>query len=311
MLVVSLEDDKDELRRRVYAVMRHHQIRPAEVKGWLFLWAPKGLRLAEMADGKVVTGPLHTMIDEAIQQCRIDVLSLDPFIKSHGLDENSNGAIDHVCTSLAKLAIDRDCAIDLPHHTRKGSAGGAGDADRSRGASSMKDAARLVYTLTPMTTDEAEQFGLSEADRRSLIRLDSGKVNISPPSRQATWFRVIGVPLDNGTDEYPHGDEVQTVERWEPPSTWADLGRDLLNRVLDDIDAGLPNGSRYSDAARAGDRAAWRVVTRHAPDRTERQAREIIATWVRSGTLYSQEYQDVEQRKPRIGLYVNAALRPS
>ena len=197
------------------------------------------------------------LIERAIKHHKIDVVSLDPFIKSHGFDENSNNAIDFVCTLLAKIAIDRDCAVDLPHHTNKQVSRGPGDADRGRGASSMKDAARLVYTLNPMTTEEAEQFNLSEADRRSLIRMDSGKVNIAPPSHEATWFRLIGVPLYNGHGVYLAGDNVQTVERWYPPKTWEGLDSALLNRILDDIEAGCPGGtSRYSTAASAKDRAA-------------------------------------------------------
>lgn len=311
VLIVSLEDDRDELRRRVYAVLRHHHIAPSEIRGWLFLAAPKGLRLAEMKVGTPVEGQLNNLLDDAIKKLGIDVVSLDPFIKLHGLEENSNGAIDYVCTLLAKIAIDHDCAIDLPHHTKKGLGGGAGDADRSRGASSMKDAARLVYTLTAMTPDEAEQFGVSEIDRRSLVRLDSGKVNVAPPSRQATWFRLIGVPLCNGTEAYPNGDEVQTVERWEPPSTWERLDALLINRVLDDIEAGLPNGSRYSAAPKADERAAWRVVVKHAPEKTEKQAREVIKTWLKTGLIYSEDYEDPDQRKPRSGLRVNATKRPS
>lgn len=176
----------------------------------------------------------------------------------------------------------------------------------------MKDAARLVYTLNPMTTEEAEQFNLSEADRRSLIRMDSGKVNIAPPSHEATWFRLIGVPLDNGQGIYLAGDNVQTVERWHPPKTWEGLDSALLNRILDDIEAGCPGGtSRYSTAASAKDRAAWRVVVKHAPDKTEKQAREVIATWVKSGTLFLKEYTDTAARKQFQGLCVNPNLRPS
>jgi AAA domain len=311
VLVVSLEDDRDELRRRVYAVLRHHRIDPAEVRGWLFLAAPKGLRLAEMKDGEPKAGELERLLRDTIDTRKIDVVSLDPFIKSHGLEENSNNAVDYVCTLLAKLAIELDCAIDLPHHTRKGSAG-AGDADRGRGASAMKDAARLVYTLTPMSPEEAERFGIAEAERRSLIRLDSGKVNIAPPSADATWFRLIGVPLGNGAGIYPHGDNVQTVERWQPPDTWGALDAPLLNRILDDLEAGLPRGSRYSAAPKAGDdRAAWRVVVRHAQDKTEAQAREIIRAWLKSGTLYAEDYEDPDQRKTRAGLRVNPTKRPS
>ena len=94
MLIVSLEDDRDELRRRVYAVLRHHGLTPADVRGWLFLSAPKGLRLAEMRNGAPVAGELETLLRSAIEQRKVDVVSIDPFIKSHGLVENDNGAID-------------------------------------------------------------------------------------------------------------------------------------------------------------------------------------------------------------------------
>ena len=162
-----------------------------------------------------------------------------------------------------------------------------------------------------MTAEEAETFSVSEGDRRSLVRVDSGKVNIAPPSREARWFRLIGVPLDNGTSLYPHGDEVQTVEPWQPPDTWADLSPALLNRILDQIEGGLPNGSRYSAAPKADDRAAWRVVAEHAPDKTEKQAREVIRSWLRTGALYAEEYNDPTDRKMRTGLRVNPAKRPS
>jgi hypothetical protein len=312
VLIVSLEDDENELRRRVYAVLRHYGLTPADVKGYLFLAAPKGLRLAEMKNGTPAAGALKTLIEQAIEQHAIDVVSLDPFIKSHGFDENSNNAIDFVCTMAAKMAIDRNCTIDLPHHTNKQVSRGPGDADRGRGASSMKDAARLVYTLNPMTTQEAEQFNLSEADRRSLIRMDSGKVNIAPSSHEAIWFRLIGVPLDNGQGIYQAGDNVQTVERWHPPKTWDGLDSAVLNRILDDIEAGCPDGSRYSSANAAKDRAAWKVVIRHASDKTEAQAKDVINTWVKSGTLFNDPYEDKKSHgKPAEGLRVNATKRPS
>ncbi|MGH6681760.1 MAG: AAA family ATPase, partial [Bradyrhizobium sp.] len=239
VLIVSLEDDRDELRRRVLAVLKHHHIDPAEVKGWLFLSAPNGLKLAEMKDGTMQASKLEDLLRAAVAEHAIDVVSLDPFVKAHGVGENDNNAVDFVCCLLTAIAHDADCAVDIPHHTRKGKGDGAGDSDRGRGASSMKDAARLVYTLTPMTPEEAEQFGLQETDRRSLVRLDSGKVNIAPPSSKATWFRIIGVPLENGSELYPRGDNVQTVDPWQPPDTWAELDHPLLNRILDQIDAGL------------------------------------------------------------------------
>jgi len=40
VLIISLEDDDKELRRRIAAVLLHHKINRSELKGWLFLATP-------------------------------------------------------------------------------------------------------------------------------------------------------------------------------------------------------------------------------------------------------------------------------
>ena len=105
---------------------------------------------------------------------------------------------------------------------------------------------------------------------------------------------------------------MQTVEPWEPPEVWSDLSIDLLNQALTQIDAGLPDGNRYSDASNAGDeRAAWRVIMALAPTKTEAQAREIIRTWVKNGVLARRDNPNPKTRKPVVGLYVDNTKRPS
>jgi len=73
----------------------------------------------------------------------------------------------------------------------------------------------------------------------------------------------------------------------------------------------LPNGRKYSPGTTATDRAAWKVVVEHLPNKTEAQAREIIAKWLQSGLLVSDDYDDPVIRKPRKGLRVNHMKRPS
>jgi hypothetical protein len=311
VLILSLEDSRDELRRRVKAVLRHFNLSPADVKGFLFLGAPKGIRLAEMKDNSPVIGPLKVYLENAIRTHRLDIISLDPFVKTHALPENSNDAIDWVCTIAAEMAIEHDIAFDSPHHTSKGLNATPGDANRGRGATAQKDAGRLVYTLTPMSTEEAKEFSVPEAERRSLIRMDNAKVNIAPPSTEAKWFRLVSVPLDNATPQYPKGDHIQVAEPWTPPKTWEGLHHPLLNIILDDIEAGMENGRRYSNGSAATDRAAWRVVQNHASEKSEKQCRDIIAAWLRSGTLFTADYDDPVTRKTASGLRVNAAKRPS
>jgi len=58
VLLVSLEDDRDELRRRIAAARMHHGVDLAELKGWLYCWTPKGIKLAELKDNARQKGQL-------------------------------------------------------------------------------------------------------------------------------------------------------------------------------------------------------------------------------------------------------------
>jgi RecA-family ATPase len=162
VLIVSLEDDVDELRRRILAARLHHKVERHEVRGWLFLSAPgrKGGKLMTIDKlGRPVMAGLAAKLAKTIVERQIDLVALDPFVKAHSVEENSNSAIDEVAQILSELAVTHNIAVDTPHHTAKGRAE-TGNADGGRGASAMKDAMRLVYTLIPMTQDEAKTFGM-------------------------------------------------------------------------------------------------------------------------------------------------------
>jgi hypothetical protein len=139
----------------------------------------------------------------------------------------------------------------------------------------------------------------------------SAWINLVRSTRLTKWFELVGVPLGNGNELYPNGDNVQTVKVWTPPDAWADFDVDLQNAILDEIEQGMSNGQRFSNAAKADTRAAWRVVTKHCPDKTKEQAREILGTWVRSGVLYEATYNDPIERKERTGLRLASSKRPS
>jgi len=103
---------------------------------------------------------------------------------------------------------------------------------------------------------------------------------------------------------------VQVAEPWTPPDLWQNTSIDLCNRILTDIDAGLPDGNRYSNAAKAENRAAWKVIIKHAPDKSEGQAREMIKTWLRNGVLVTETYSNPVTRKQVSGLRVENSKRP-
>jgi len=305
VLLVCFEDSRDELRRRVRAAKLHYGISNDETRGWLRLCVvPRSdLKLARLNRGAICTGRLGEILEREIIEHKTDVLILDPLIKTHSLPENSNEAIDFVAGLLTELATKHRIAVDTPHHVRKGAAT-PGDADAGRGAVAAKDAFRLVYTMTKMSEETAALFKLSENERRQLVRVDSGKVNIAPPS-DARWYRLVGVELGNSTDRYPDGDEVAVIERWVPPDLFEGMTITIMNAILDEIDAGLSDGVLYSDSNAAKKRAAWPVVSRHAPHKNEAQCREIIRVWIQNGVLFHEEYHDKQEYKTRTGLRVH------
>ena len=312
VLVISLEDDRAEANRRFRAAMIHHEVAEAEVRGWLFVSAP-GARVGKLMSldrkGRPMRDIFADVIEAAIKRLKPDLIGLDPFVKAHAVNENDNMMVDMVIQILTDLATKHDIAIDLAHHVRKGPPD-PGNADVARGASANSNASRLVYTLTVMNSEEAKRFSVAEEDRRSYLRMDSGKVNIAPPARKAKWFHIVGVPIGNPDTTYPDGDEAQTVEPWTPPEAFDGLDTGSINRILDDIDAGLPDGERYSNAPNAKTRAAWPVVERQAQGKPEPQCREVIKQWVDHGLLVSETYHSKRDRKDVEGLHVNNAKRP-
>jgi hypothetical protein len=313
VLYVTLEDSLDELRRRVRAARIYHRIAAEELSGWMYLWAPpRGTKIAiKNSDGTINAGLLETQLRTIIADKHIALIIIDPFIKSYGGDiaENSNNEIDAVCEIIAHLAIELNLAPDLLHHDAK-TAREPGDSNRGRGASSFRNAIRLGNTLTTMSPDEAKNFEISQAERRFYVRLDPAKVNLAP-ANETRWFKLVGVRLGNKNPHYPNGDTVQTVEFWQPPETWAYLSHDTLNAALTAIENGMPNGQRYSAANAARGRAAWQIVKKHCPQKTEAQCREIIRTWLVNGVLFDEDYPDPVFRETAKGLRINQAKRPS
>jgi hypothetical protein len=311
VLVVSFEDDDDELHRRLLAICKHHKINSAELKGWLFCKDLNGgPKLAEL-DSKGrrrQIGKLNGLLRRAIARRDYGLVVLDPFVKLHALNENDNPDMDFVCSLLIAIAQDCNVAIDSPAHTHKGQIQ-AGDADARRGGSAQRDAGRLDYTFTVMSEDEAKRFGIPADERKRYMRLDKAKANIVR-AMQARWFRLASVPLGNATTEYPDGDEVQAVERWEPPETWDGIESETLNNILDGIDAGMPNKRRYSTHNRATGRAAWKLVQQHCPDKNEAQCKEIIKQWCDAKVLVETSYDDPVTRKGETGLRVDPNKRP-
>ena len=94
---------------------------------------------------------------------------------------------------------------------------------------------------------------------------------------------------------------------------WEGATEDIRQRILDEIDAGVPEadvpddkpkkpGSRYSKHHNAGWRIAWPVVQRHLPDKSENHCKKMVNDWVSLGVLVEDDYTDPNTSQKAKGL---------
>jgi hypothetical protein len=296
--VINLEDPLEEMRRRMAAAMRHHKIEVANLAGWLFLDSGRDQPLVVTIrgqDGALWMAPVVPAFVAEIKRRGIGAVLVDPLVHSHTANENDNTEMAFVMGLWARVAHEGDCAVWLAHHFRKGGQGG--DADAVRGAGAIQGAVRAMHTLSAMTEEEAERVGVKAEDRLGYIRHDSVKQNMAKAPAKADWYRLVSVPLGNGNLAYPDGDEVQTVERWSPPSPWTGLTWDAVEQILARIVRGTVLGEPCALAKQAGDRWAGHAVMAFHKTATVGQAADILKRWVANGVLVPGEWKAPKTRK--------------
>jgi hypothetical protein len=228
VLLVNLEDNRNAVDKRIAAAMRHHGLTKEDVGGRLFTLA-KGEIKFKIAR-QVTTGSVErneAFIDgllNVLKAKEIDVLSVDPFVATHGVNENDNSAIREVIECYDRIAEQANCAVHLWHHTRKGNGQGA-SLDSARGASSFVDACRSVRVLETMTAEEGKKQKIS--NYRQYLRAFSGKLNFAPPAENSEWYQIRSVAVLNGSLPYfcpaggNGGDDVGVVDSWSLPEAAA------------------------------------------------------------------------------------------
>ena len=100
--MMNLEDPADELHRRLAALMRLHRIGADALEGRLFAHHGRDRRLL-MAEGGEA-GVAHPDQEAVLAEVRLHGIGLvvvDPFVKSHTLNENDNMQMDRAVTAWA------------------------------------------------------------------------------------------------------------------------------------------------------------------------------------------------------------------
>ncbi|XWN32165.1 MAG: bifunctional DNA primase/polymerase [Devosia sp.] len=286
--VWNLEEDQDELNRRLEAACVHYGIE-GEVDG---LFVDNGFDMpCRMAsadrNGVNIVRPLTDAIVAEVKRLKVDVLVIDPFVSTHFVNENDNGQIDVVAKEWARVANEAGCAVHLVHHTTK-MRGLEVTAESSRGAIALVNAARVARALNPMTEDEAKSYGIKDGWR--YFRATDGKANYAPRSDASQWFAHVSVHL-------PNGDNVGVVAPYELPNMADGVTVDHLDEVVRRAGEGT-----YREHELATNWIGIMVADVLGADldmpADKKRVKASVAMWLKSGALKVVERKD-EGRKVR------------
>ena len=306
VVLVNLEDTRNTMDKRIAAVMRHYGLAPADIGDRLIVKAKGEVKIKVARQRRSGDVERNEATVRALTQLMLehhgDVLSIDSFIRTHGVNENDNSAIQEVVECYEDVAVVTQIAVHLWHHTRK-LGGEKATVEAARGASAFIDAcrsARIFETLTEKEHEQLKDIQPEMLPRGHYFRSFNGKRNFAPPADQSDWFEIKNVTLLNG-------DDVGVVTAWHYPGSWDDVAPEIAERIITEIGYGMPNGQRFSNHNAATKRAAWPVVQKHCPNKTRDQCRRMVSIWINRNLLYEDEYRDPVHDKQQVGLFVKSA----
>ncbi len=308
--IFNAEDPRDEMERRIMAACIHYKLKPADLEGHLFLDSGREQELCVAIEDKKagvrIQQPIVEAVVEQIERNGIDVMIVDPFVSTHGVNENDNGAIDKVAKLWAQIADYTNCSIDIVHHLRK-VADREATVEDARGAVSLIGAARSVRVLNRMSEEQAGEAGIDKADRFGYFYTTYGKSNLTPLSHRAEWRHLVSTPLGNGTGLAQPQDFAPVVTEWHWPSA-EDVAGDLTEDQRASILAAV-GASDYKKSPKAknwvGGAVAYAVGLDLDDNVQRKRASSLVTALMREGALVEREERDPVRRE--LAVFVRAA----
>lgn len=302
--VFNSEDPRDELQRRIMAAYLHYKLKPEDIEGRLFLDTGREQELVIAKDDKKgvrIVEPIVEAITNQINARKIDVMIVDPFVSTHAVNENDNGAIDKVAKLWSHIADKTNCAIDIVHHLRK-----VGDREAtvedSRGAVALLGAARSVRVLNQMSEDDATGAGIAKQNRFEYFSIYQGKSNLTKRAANASWRKLESVGLGNGVGMSKPQDFAGVVTEWHWPGSEdivAELTPDQIKMIKVRVDT-----SEYKEGHRAknwvGHAIAYALGLDMEEETTRRKATAIYKAMAKEGLLIKSEERDHVRREAAV-----------
>jgi hypothetical protein len=300
------EDPRDELDRRFAAARKWFRLTRADVGDRLMVDSGRDMELKlATTDGQGfhIDQAVLNQLESRIRDEGLDVVVMDPFIATHSVQENDNGAIDAIVKALGRVADRTGCAFELVHHVRKPGSNSTAETttDDARGATALIGGVRSARVLNVMSEAEATSAGVD--NRLQYFRVDNGKANLAPRSAVAKWRRLVGVDLGNGVGS-DDSDEIGVVEAWELPGLFAGIAGGHLLAVQRAV-AGAEWRADPQSQQWVGRAVASALAFDVEEPRIRKRIGEMLKVWIRNGVLTLVERKDA-QRRPRKFVEVGA-----
>lgn len=308
--VFNAEDPRDEMERRIMAACIHYKLKPEDIEGHLFLDSGREQELVVAVEDKKagvrMQQPIIEAVVDQINRYEIDVMIVDPFVSTHSVNENDNGAIDKVAKLWAQIADRTNCAIDIVHHLRK-VADREATVEDARGAVSLIGAARSVRVLNRMSPEQASEAGVSPDERFGYFSVTYGKSNLTPLSSRLDWRRLESVALGNGRGLSKPQDHAPVVTEWRWPSS-EEVAGELTPEQIMHIRSLVDNG-QYKESPRAknwvGGAVAYALSLDLEEEANRRRATTIVKALMKEGTLVKVEEHDPIRRE--MGTFIRSS----
>ena len=205
-VVYNGEDDVTEQSRRLYAVCVQYGFDYDYVRSRVILLSSDeiDLRLVVTPHGRVpeVNHTVYNALVQVASDPDVGVIAYDPLVDVHTCEEQDNAQMNFVMRTIREVARAANVASIVAHHTTKTGSEKqehrVGNMDIARGASGIVFKSRIAFTLMNATTQDMEDYGLTERDMMQYVRLDDAKANLYLRSHEPSWFRRDGVKLPNG-----------------------------------------------------------------------------------------------------------------
>ena len=297
VLIFNGEDPLEELDLRLHAAINYYGIKPEQINGRLFVNSGRDSELivaGQTRDGIIIYEPLVEQLIAEIKNKSIGVVIIDPFVGSHAVSENDNGAIDRVVKLFGRIAGLTNCSVNLVHHTRKTN-GNSASVEDGRGASSMLAGVRSARAFNPMSEDEASKAGVE--NKRQFFKVVNGKSNMFLSSDQSQWFKMESFSILNGPFG-AEGDSVGVCTAWEWPNPFDDIKFDDLRSAQRAVANGGPWKRNQQAIAWVGIAVAD-VLGLDPTDRgVKYKLNRIMEKWIKEGVFKVTIKRDAKRREP-------------